>query len=111
MQLCGRQAVGFPAKVSCTLQVTSLTCLWFPFRCCLQSFEHMPLDHQRLSLYAMGSGMLDMLSEGLDLEGFLATTVDLPGAAAANANGADPAAANAPGSRQSLRWLRTSCQM
>lgn len=77
---------------------------------CPQSFEHMPLAHQRLSLYAMGSGMLDMLSEGLDLDGFLATA-DLPSAAVANGNGQDPAAPTATANRQSLRWLRTSCQM
>jgi hypothetical protein len=66
----------------------------------------MPLPHQRLSLYAMGSGMLDMLSEGLDLDAFLSAS-DLAGAAAGAAGG-DTTAPIAPSSRASLRWLRAS---
>jgi hypothetical protein len=75
----------------------------------LQSFEHMPLPQQRLSLYAMGSGMLDILSEGLDLDVFLGAN-DPAGAAGGGAGG-DTIAPIAPGSRASLRWLRASCQM
>lgn len=69
-----------------------------------------------MSLYAMGSGMLDMLAEGLDLDTFLGTG-DLAagssggaggGAAGAGNNGAVPMA---PGGRASLRWLRASYQM
>lgn len=96
------------AAVSLTLLPAFLPCT------CLQSFEQLPLARQRLSLYAMGSGMLDMLSEGLDLDAFLGTSGDLSGAAAgavASAHDADPAAAYALGGRPSLRWLRTSGQL
>lgn len=65
-----------------------------------------------MSLYAMGSGMLDMLAEGLDLDSFLGAG-DLAagssgGAAAAAGDSAIPVA---PGGRASLRWLRASYQM
>lgn len=72
----------------------------------------MVLPQQRLSLYAMGSGMLDMLSEGMDLDTFLGAN-DLAAAAAAAVAGGDcdTIAPIAPGSRPSIKWLRASFQM
>lgn len=80
--------------------------------CLPQSFEHLPLPQQRLSLYAMGSGMLDMLTDGLDLDAFLGTSDLAAGPAGGlQGTGADTIAPVAPGSRVSIRWLRASCSM
>jgi hypothetical protein len=81
--------------------------------CLPQSFEHLPLPQQRLSLYAMGSGMmLDMLADGLDLDTFLGPSDLAAGPAdGLHGTGADTIAPVAPGSRVSIRWLRASCSM
>jgi hypothetical protein len=74
-----------------------------------------------MSLYAMGSGMLDMLAEGLDLDAFLgagdlaagssgAAAAAAAGGGAAGGNNGDGGVPSAPGGRASLRWLRASCQ-
>jgi hypothetical protein len=81
--------------------------------CLPQSFEHIPLPQQRLSLYAMGSGcMLDMLADGLDLDAFLGPSDLAAGPSGGlHGTGADTIAPVAPGSRVSIRWLRASCSM
>lgn len=69
----------------------------------LQGLDPLSSSHQRLSLYGLGSDVLDIFGDGLDLDAFLGYGGVMGGAENISSSSADMVAPIAPGSRTTVK--------